>query len=33
MDEAIARNRIPFAPTGRGPLMIRPTATGRRRRG
>lgn len=25
-DEAIARNRVPFAATGRGPIVIRPTA-------
>lgn len=30
IDKAIARNRIPFAPTGRGPLVIRPTAASRR---
>jgi hypothetical protein len=26
MDEAIARNRVPFARTGRGPVEIRPTS-------
>ena len=32
IDEAIARNRVPFARTGRGPVAIRSTAAGRRRR-
>ena len=26
IDEAIARNRVPFAPSGRGPVVIRSTA-------
>ena len=30
MDEAIARNRVPFARTGRGPVVIRSTAAKRR---
>ena len=25
IDEAIARNHVPFAPTGRGPVVVRPT--------
>jgi hypothetical protein len=33
IDEAIARNRVPFAPTGRGPVVIRSTAAKQRRRG
>ena len=32
MDEAIARNRVPFARTGRGPVVIRATAAKSRRR-
>lgn len=31
-DEAIARNRVPFARTGRGPVVIRPKPTKPRRR-
>ena len=31
IDEAIARNRVPFAPTGRGSVVIRPTSAKRRR--
>jgi len=30
--EAIARNRVPFAPTGRGPVLIRSTSAKQRRR-
>jgi hypothetical protein len=30
--EAIARNRVPFAPTGRGPVVIRSTSAKKRRR-
>ncbi len=30
IDEAIIRNRIPFASSGRGPLVIRPTTASRR---
>jgi hypothetical protein len=30
IEEAIARNRVPFAPTGRGPVIIRPVSTKRR---
>ncbi|MGH9481285.1 MAG: hypothetical protein ACRD1L_04250 [Terriglobales bacterium] len=33
IEVAIARHRVPFAPAGRGPLVIRPTSAGRRRRG
>jgi len=36
IDEAIARNRVPFAPTGRGPVVIRSRSAkqrGRRRPG
>ena len=32
MDEAIARNRVPFARTGRGPVVIRSTSAKQRRR-
>jgi len=32
MDEAIARSRVPFARTGRGPVVIRQTAAKQRRR-
>ena len=32
MDEAISRNRVPFARTGRGPVVIRSTAAKSRRR-
>src|SRR5919201_2134613 len=32
IDEAIARNRVPFARTGRGPVVIRPTSAKKRRR-
>jgi hypothetical protein len=32
IDEAIARNRVPFAPTGRGPVVIRSPSTRQRRR-
>jgi hypothetical protein len=32
MDEAIARNRVPFARIGRGPVVIRATAAKQRRR-
>lgn len=31
-DEALARNRVPFAPTGRGPVDVRPMAKQRQRR-
>ena len=31
IEEAIARNRVPFAPTGRGPVIIRPVSAKRRR--
>jgi hypothetical protein len=31
IDEAIARNRVPFAPTGRGPVVIRSTLAKQRR--
>ncbi|HEX3926996.1 MAG TPA: hypothetical protein VHW65_03285 [Gemmatimonadales bacterium] len=31
MDEAIARSRVPFARTGRGPLVMRPASAKRRR--
>ncbi|HKE26460.1 MAG TPA: hypothetical protein VKB88_29100 [Bryobacteraceae bacterium] len=31
IDEAIARNRVPFAPAGRGPVVIR-SASGKQRR-
>ena len=30
IDEALARNRVPFARTGRGPVLIRPTSAKRR---
>ena len=34
IDEALARNRVPFARTGRGPVVIRPrSASQRRQRG
>lgn len=32
IDEAMARNRVPFARTGRGPVVIRSGATKQRRR-
>ncbi|MCB9858772.1 MAG: hypothetical protein H6818_24090 [Phycisphaerales bacterium] len=32
IDEAIARNQVPFAPAGRGSIVIRPSTTERRRR-
>ena len=32
IDEAIARNRVPFAPTGRGPVVIRSVSAKQRRR-
>ena len=32
MDEAIARNRVPFARTGRGPVVIRSVSAKQRRR-
>ena len=32
IDDAIARNRVPFARTGRGPVVIQSTAAGPRRR-
>lgn len=32
IDEAIARNRLPFAPTGRGSVVIRSTSAKQRRR-
>ena len=32
IEEAIARNRVPFARTGRGPVVIRSTTANRRRR-
>ena len=32
MDEALARNRVPFARTGRGPVVIRSVAAKQRRR-
>jgi hypothetical protein len=32
IDEAIARNRVPFAPAGRGSVVIRSTSAKRRRR-
>jgi hypothetical protein len=34
IDEATLRNRVPFAPTGRGPVVIRSTSAkkGRKRR-
>ena len=32
LDEAIARNRVPFARTGRGPVVIRSTSAKQRRR-
>jgi len=32
VDEALARNRVPFARTGHGPVTIRPTAAKKRRR-
>lgn len=31
IDEAIARNRVPFAPTGRGPIVVRSTSARKRR--
>jgi hypothetical protein len=31
IDEALARNRVPFAPTGRGPVVIRSTSAKKRR--
>ena len=31
IDEAIARNRVPFEPTGRGPVVIRSTSAKQRR--
>ena len=31
VDEAIARNRVPFAPAGRGPVVIRSTSAKKRR--
>ena len=31
IDEAIARNRVPFPPTGQGPVVIRSTAAQQRR--
>jgi len=31
IEEAIARNRVPFAPTGRGPVVIRSTSAKQRR--
>jgi hypothetical protein len=31
IDEAIARNRVPFAPAGRGSVTIRPTSAKKRR--
>jgi hypothetical protein len=31
-DEAMARNRVPFARTGRGPLVIRSASVKQRRR-
>jgi hypothetical protein len=31
VDEAIARNRVPFARTGRGPVVVGPTAARKRR--
>jgi hypothetical protein len=32
IDESLARNRVPFARTGRGPVVVRPTSANRRRR-
>ena len=32
VDKAIARNRVPFARTGRGPIVIRSTAANKRQR-
>ena len=32
IDEAIARSRVPFATTGRGPVVIRSTSARKRRR-
>jgi hypothetical protein len=32
IDEAIARNRVPFANTGRGPIVVRSTSAKKRRR-
>ena len=32
IDEAIARNRVPFARTGRGPIIIRPVSAKQRQR-
>ena len=31
-DDAMARNRVPFAPTGRGPIVLRSTSPKQRRR-
>jgi hypothetical protein len=31
IEEALARNAVPFAPTGRGPVVIRTTATKKKR--
>ena len=31
-DEAVARSRVPFAATGRGSMIVRPTAARKRRR-
>jgi hypothetical protein len=33
IDEAIARNPVPFAPTGRGSVLIRPTSAKKTRTG
>jgi hypothetical protein len=33
VDEAVARNQVPFARTGRGPVVIRSTAARQRREG
>jgi hypothetical protein len=33
VDEAIARNRVPFARTGRAPVVVRPTSAKQRRSG
>jgi len=33
IDEAVARNRVPFAPSGRGPVVIRSGAAKQRRAG
>ena len=32
IDEALARNRVPFARTGRGPIIIRPVSAKQRQR-